>query len=150
MHKEDVTMAEKYVVYWSGTGNTSEMANIIGEGIASAGSKEKVVSVSEVSADDLKDEISFALGCPSMGCEELEEIEMEPFVAKVETFAAGKQIALFGSFGWGDGEWMRNWEERLTNAGATIIQGEGVICLESPDEEIKTKLVELGKKIAEL
>ena len=103
---------------------------------------------SDVSADVLKDMAGFALGCPAMGAEEIEESEMEPFVAQVEAFASGKQIGLFGSYGWGDGEWMRTWVERMQNAGATVVGGEGVIANEAPDEAAKAACEELGKKLA--
>ena len=99
------------VVYWSGTGNTQAMAEAIGEGIESAGAQANVISVDQASVDALAEEDVFALGCSAMGAEELEESEMEPFVAELEGEVSGKKILLFGSYGWGDGEWMRNWVE---------------------------------------
>ena len=83
-----------------------------------------------------------------MGAEVLEETEMEPFVAEVEGIVSGKQIALFGSYGWGDGEWMRDWVDRMTAAGASVIDGEGLIAHEAPDEEAVAACNELGKKLA--
>ena len=136
------------VVFWSMTGNTAAMATAIGEGIKEAGKEAEIIPVSNASMDELKKANVFALGCPSMGAEVLEEDEMEPFVAEVEKFAAGKKIAIFGSYGWGDGEWMRDWEERMTNAGATLIGGEGLIINEMPDADGITKCVEFGKSIA--
>ena len=100
-------MKEIMVAYWSGTGNTAAMATILGKGIQDGGAAAKVVSVEDIKADDLKDYPVFALGCPSMGNETLEETVMEDFVTEVESFASGKKIGLFGSYGWGDGEWMR-------------------------------------------
>ena len=85
---------------------------------------------------------------PAMGAEVLEESEMEPFVMAVETFAKGKKIALFGSYGWGDGQWMRDWTERMQSAGAEIVGGEGLICNETPDEEALEECRELGKQLA--
>ena len=99
-------------------------------------------------AEELKGESAFALGCPAMGDEVLEEGTMEPFVAEVEKFASGKKIALFGSYGWGDGEWMRNWVDQMKNAGADVIGGEDAICADAPDDETEAKLVELGKQLA--
>ena len=128
-------MSKIIVAYWSQTGNTEAMANAVGEGIKAAGGEADVVPVSAVSVDELKAASSFALGCPAMGAEVLEESEMEPFVEEVEGFAAGKKIALFGSYGWGDGQWMRDWEERMNAAGATVVNGEGVIAHEAPDDE---------------
>ena len=105
-------MSEVIVAFWTGTGNTAEMAEYVAEGIKEGGAEAKVVSVDDISAADLKDAKAFALGCPSMGVEQLEESTMEPFVEEVCGFASGKTIGLFGSYGWGDGEWMRNWVEQ--------------------------------------
>ena len=106
-------MSEVIVAFWTGTGNTAEMAEYVAEGIREGGAEAKVVSVDDISAADLKDAKAFALGCPSMGVEQLEESTMEPFVEEVCGFASGKTIGLFGSYGWGDGEWMRNWVEQM-------------------------------------
>ena len=100
--------------------------------------------------DDLKEASAFALGCPAMGAEVLEEGEMEPFVTEVEAFAAGKKIGLFGSYGWGDGQWMRDWEDRMKAAGASIVGREGVICQETPDDEALENCKALGKELAAL
>ena len=101
------------VVYWSGTGNTEAMANALAEGIREAGGEAVLQTADSVNAVELAKEDIFALGCPSMGAEELEESVMEPFVSELEGMVQGKKILLFGSYGWGDGEWMRNWEERM-------------------------------------
>lgn len=143
-------MSKITVVYWSQTGNTEEMANAIGKGIEEAGKQAKVVEVSNVSLDSLKESTTFALGCPAMGAEVLEESEMEPFVEKVEKFASGKEIALFGSYGWGDGEWMRDWEERMVNAGANIVGEKGMISQETPDDAVLEECKNLGKKLANI
>ena len=84
-----------------------------------------------------------------MGAEVVEEMEMEPFVEEVEGFAQGKTIALFGSYGWGDGQWMRDWEERMTAAGATVLNGEGLICQETPDDDAIKQCEELGEQLAQ-
>ena len=136
-------MSEIMVVYWSGTGNTEAMAGFVGQGIKEGGKEAKVVSVSDVTPDDLKDCQVFALGCPSMGAEQLEEGEMEPFVEAVKGFASGKTIGLFGSNGWGDGEWMRNWEDSCKEAGANLVC-ESVICQEEPDDEATEACKALG------
>ncbi len=135
------------VVYWSQSGNTQAMAEAIGEGVKAAGQSAEVVHVSSVSADSLKSEAAFALGCPAMGAEQLDD-EMEAFVAEVEGFAAGKKIALFGSYGWGDGTWMRDWEDRMKAAGATIVGGEGLIANEAPDDDAIAKCKALGQSLA--
>ena len=143
-------MSKIAVVYWSGTGNTEAMANAIAKGIIDAGKEAECVTVADASLDSLKEQSVFALGCPAMGAEVLEETEMEPFVTGVEAFASGKQIALFGSYGWGDGEWMRDWVERMKAAGAIVVNGEGLICNEAPDEEAIVACEALGAQLAGL
>jgi len=141
-------MSKISVVYWSQSGNTAAMAEAVAKGVTEAGKEAEIVFVSSASIDELKEESAFALGCPAMGAEVLEESEMEPFVMAVETFAKGKKIALFGSYGWGDGQWMRDWTERMQMAGAEIVGGEGLICNETPDEEALEECRELGKQLA--
>ena len=141
-------MDKVYVVYWSQSGNTQAMAEAIGKGIEAAGKEAAVVFVSEASLEELKQAKAFALGCPAMGAEVLEEMEMEPFVCDVEGFAAGKTIALFGSYGWGDGQWMRDWEERMSSAGATVLNGEGLMCQEMPGADALAECEALGKQLA--
>lgn len=135
------------VVFWSAGGNTQAMAEAVAEGIREAGAEAEVVFVSAANLDALKEADRFALGCPAMGAEVLEEGEMEPFVCDVEGFAAGKKIALFGSYGWGDGEWMRDWTSRMQAAGATVVGGEGLICHETPDEDGIADCKDLGKQL---
>ena len=138
------------VVYWSSTGNTEKMAEMLAEEIKNAGGSAEVSEVSTVSPTDLEGEAVFALGASAMGDEELDEGEMEPFVTEVEAFAAGKKIGLFGSYGWGDGQWMRDWEDRMKAAGATVVGGEGVICQETPDDDALANCKALGKELAAL
>ena len=106
-------MSKVSVVYWSGTGNTEAMANMIAEGVKEAGKEADVLPVSIASVADLQAASAFALGCPSMGVEQLEEAEMEPFMCELESGISGKQVGLFGSYGWGNEEWMRDWEEKI-------------------------------------
>lgn len=135
------------IVYWSQTGNTEAMANAVAEGVTEAGGNAEVLFVGSVNAEDLQGESTFALGCPAAGAEELDTGEMEPFVSELESGVKGKKIGLFGSYGWGDGEWMRKWVERMENAGAEIIGGEGVICQGAPDNSGLDACKELGRKL---
>ena len=139
-------MNKIYVIFWTQGGNTQAMAEAVAEGIREGGKEAEVIYVGSVSADVLKDQPVFALGCPAMGAEVLEESEMEPFVAEVETFASGKKIGLFGSYGWGDGEWMRTWEETCIGDGA-VMACDFVICQETPDEEAESECKNLGKAL---
>ena len=141
-------MSKITVAYWSGTGNTEAMAEAVGEGIKAAGKECAVVSVSDISASDLEGETSFALGCPAMGAEVLEEGEMEPFVEEVEKFAKGKNIALFGSYGWGSGQWLEDWCARCKEDGAVMQEEPGVMANEAPDDDAIAACNALGAKLA--
>lgn len=142
-------MSNIKIVYWSGTGNTQMMAEKIAEGVADAGTTAEVLFVDSVTASDLKEEAAFALGCPSMGVEQLEESVMEPFMMELEDGIKGKQIVLFGSYGWGNCEWMEEWVERCEKAGATVIGGEGITCIGEPDDETNDELLDAGKALAQ-
>ena len=135
------------IVYWSSTGNTEAMANMLGDAVKEAGGSADVVEVTQIAAADLENEAVFALGCSAMGDEELDEGDMEPFVQEVEKFAAGKKIGLFGSYDWGDGEWMRKWEERMKEAGAEIAGGSGVIANNEPGDEDRENLKALAGQL---
>ena len=142
-------MSEIMVVYWSQTGNTEAMAEAVAEGIRAAGRRAAVLTVGETAPEQLESAAVFALGCPAMGAEVLEEEEMEPFVVALEGRLTGRKVGLFGSYGWGDGQWMRDWEERMRNAGAQVIGEEGVIAQDSPDEEDLERCRALGRLLAE-
>ena len=126
------------------------MANAVADGIRKAGKEADVVFVGDASIDELKSAKVFALGCPAMGAEVLEEGEMEPFVSDLEMSVSGKTIGLFGSYGWGDGQWMRDWVDRMTSAGATVVDGEGVICMGAPDADATAQCEALGARLASL
>lgn len=113
-------MSKVAVVYWSGTGNTEMMAQKVAEGAKEAGAEVSVLTCADFSADDVDAYDAIAFGCPAMGAEELEDTEFEPMFSACESKLSGKKIALFGSYGWGDGEWMRTWEESCKNDGAEL------------------------------
>ncbi|MFR1579775.1 MAG: flavodoxin [Lachnospiraceae bacterium] len=142
-------MSKVAVVYWSGTGNTEQMAESVADGARNAGADVTTFTAAEFDADKMDEFDAIAFGCPSMGAEQLEEDEFEPMFTACETKLSGKKIALFGSYGWGDGEWMRNWVKQMQDAGAEVVGGEDAICCDAPDDEAEEKLVELGKKLAE-
>ena len=146
--KEVETMSKIAVVYWSGTGNTEAMANEVAEGAKAAGAEVDVLTASEFGADKMDAYDAVAFGCPAMGAEELEDSEFEPMFSDCEGKLGGKKIALFGSYGWGDGEWMRNWVEQMEGAGATVVGGEDAICQEAPDEDAQDELKAMGKQLA--
>ena len=140
-------MNQILIVYWSGTGNTAAMAEMVASGIREAGKEPVLIPAEEAAAEQLSSFQAAAFGCPSMGDETLEESVMEPFVEAAEKNVSGKTIGLFGSYGWGDGQWMRDWEERMKAAGAEIVGGEGVICMEAPDDEAIAACEKLGSQL---
>ena len=140
-------MSKVAIVYWSGTGNTEAMAAFVEEGAKGAGAEVTMFTASDFSADQMKEFDKAAFGCPSMGAEQLEESEFEPMFSSVEAELKGKKIALFGSYGWGDGEWMRNWEETCTGDGAFLVCG-SVIAKDAPDDEVADACRQLGAALA--
>ncbi|MCM1523642.1 MAG: flavodoxin [Ruminococcus sp.] len=131
------------VIFWSGTGNTEAMAQAVAEGAGA-----DIFAVSDFSGD-ISDYGAVAFGCPAMGAEVLEEDEFEPFFAAAEDKLNGMRVALFGSYGWGDGEWMRSWEDRVKSDGAVLVGGEGVIANEAPSGDDLERCRELGAMLAE-
>ena len=130
------------VVYWSGTGHTEAMAQAVAKACGGT-----LFTAAEFPAAQVANFDAIAFGCPSMGAEELEETEFAPMFDAVKSALAGKAVGLFGSYGWGDGEWMRNWEETCLGDGA-VFAGESVICNEAPDDEADAACIALGKKLA--
>ncbi len=135
------------VVFWSGTGNTESMAELVAKGVKEAGAEVTVYSPAEFNMDALNQYDAVAFGCPSMGDEVLEESEFEPMFSECKPGLKGKKIALFGSYGWGDGEWMRNWEEDCRSLGAVLVI-DSVICNETPDQDAQNACIALGKALA--
>lgn len=140
-------MSKIAVVFWSGTGNTEAMADAVAEGAKGAGAEVSLFNVTDFSADKVDEFDAIAFGCPAMGAETLEDSEFEPVFNECEPKLNGKKIALFGSYGWGDGEWMRTWEETCNSAGA-VLTAESVICNDAPDDEATANCNALGAALA--
>lgn len=140
-------MSKVAIVYWSGTGNTEIMANLVSEGIISAGGEAAVFTSADFSAEKAKEFEKFAFGCPSMGVEQLEEAEFEPMFLEVKPELRGKKVGLFGSYGWGNGEWMEAWQNDCESAGC-IILGDCVMANNAPDDEASQKCRDLGVALA--
>ena len=138
-------MSKVAIVFWSATGNTETMAICIAEG---AGSSATIVPCGEMNAAKLGEYDVVAFGCPAMGAEQLEESEFEPMFASLEGSLNGKKVALFGSYGWGDGQWMRDWCERVKEDGAVLFSEEGLICNETPDDDVQAACRKLGADLA--
>lgn len=139
-------MSKIAVVYWSSTGNTESMANYVVEGVKEAGADVTLFTASDFSKDLVDDFDAIAFGCPATGSEELDDSEFGPMFNSIESKLNGKKIALFGSYGWGGGEWMRTWEDTCVDDGAVLVC-DSVICNGSPDEETKSACIQLGKAL---
>lgn len=140
-------MSKIAVVYWSGTGNTEAMAEEVANGAKAAGAEVESFTTDDFAADKMNDYDAVAFGCPAMGDEVLEEDEFEPMFDGCKDALKDKKIALFGSYGWGDGEWMRNWEESCKEAGA-VLTTESVICNDMPDDDGVENCKALGAALA--
>lgn len=141
-------MSKIAIVYWSGTGNTEAMANYIAQGVQAAGGEAEQFGPGEFSAGQLDAFSAVAFGCPAMGSEVREEMEFEPMFAALEGSLRGKKIALFGSYGWGDGQWMRDWCGRCSAAGTSLLDEDGLAINEAPDGPGEEACKELGRRLA--
>ncbi|MCR4640901.1 MAG: flavodoxin [Lachnospiraceae bacterium] len=140
-------MSKVAVVYWSGTGNTAAMAGAVEAGAKDRGAEVSVYGPDEFSAAQAAGFDAIAFGCPAMGAEVLEESSYEPMFAEVESSLSGKKIALFGSYGWGDGQWMRDWEDRCNAVGARLAC-ESVMANGAPDADALDACKSLGAALA--
>lgn len=140
-------MGKIAIVYWSGTGNTQLMADLVLKGVALAGREADVFTAGDFSPEKAKKYTAIAFGCPSMGTEQLEESEFEPMYQSVKPELAGKTVALFGSYGWGDGEWIRNWDDDCSSAGCHMIT-EPVAVNGAPEGADADACEALGKALA--
>ena len=140
-------MSKIAVVFWSGTGNTEMMANAVAEGAKAKGAEVDVLTPAVFGSDqmDLYDAVAF--GCPAMGAEVLEESEFQPMFDDCASKLEGKKIVLFGSWGWGGGEWMQNWAGQCRELGANLA-AEPVICPNQPEEETLAACRDLGAALA--
>lgn len=134
------------IVYYSASGNTEKMASLIAEGIVNGGKTAELINVSNANSTIFDSEEIVILGCPAMGDEVLEEGEFEPFIEDISSKISGKKVALFGSYGWGDGQWMRDWQERMESLGCTLID-DGLIIQYEPEDN-SSECIDFGMAIA--
>ena len=135
------------IIYWSGTGNTEAMAEAVAEGVKQAGAAAELIEASAIDASRLNDYSALAFGCPAMGSEVLEEEVFDPMFTSIESMLQGKKVALFGSYGWGDGTWMEDWQSRCQSDGAVLV-ADGLTCCEAPDDDALAACRALGEKLA--
>ena len=141
-------MSKIAVIYWSGTGNTEAMADLVANAATAAGASVDKFTASEFNVSSAGDYTGFALGCPAMGSEVLEEMEFQPMFDSIKNQMGGKAVGLFGSFGWGDGEWMRSWEKDCDDAGINRVC-DSITCCEAPDDDVLAACQAMGRKLAE-
>ena len=141
-------MGKLAMIYWTGTGNTKQMADAIKKGAESAGSEVELFEVEQFAASKAPDYDGLLFGCPAMGAEVLEESCFEPFFAEVEPLLKDKPVVLFGSYGWGGGAWMEDWAERTRRAGAKLF-GDGLAIENEPDADGIKSCEQLGREFAE-
>lgn len=141
-------MNKVVIVYQSLTGNTQAMAEAIADGVKDAGGEVHLTPVSEANVSQALDCDVLVLGCPAMGDEVLEEADFEPFFIALEASLNSRKLALFGSYGWGDGGWMRDWSSRCIADGAVLYDDQGLICQELPDATALAACHALGKGVA--
>lgn len=134
------------IIYWSGTGNTEKMAELISKGIEKAGKTAELISVDSVNINDILSEDVLILGCSAMGDEVLEESTFDPFIEEISDKISGKKVALFGSYGWGDGQWMRDWEERMIGYGCIV--PEDFLIIQNEPEDDDQDCIEFGQRVA--
>lgn len=144
---KETIMSKIAVVYWSGTGNTEAMANAVAEGAKEKGAEASLITAGDFSAADVANYDGLAFGCPAMGDEILEEDEFQPMFDGVVSALAGKKVVLFGSYGWGDGQWMRDWADKCASEGVTLA-AEPVIANEAPDDDAVAACKAIGAAIA--
>lgn len=140
-------MSKVAVVYWSGTGNTAAMAQAVSDGATEKGAEVNIIPAAQFTEGDVSAYDAIAFGCPAMGAEQLEESEFEPMFENVKGSLSGKKVALFGSYGWGDGEWMRLWEVDTKAAGANLVV-ESVLANNAPDDDALSSCKNLGAALA--
>jgi len=136
------------VIYWSMTGNTEAMAAAVADGARDAGLDVTLCRVSEIDVDTALNYDVLALGCPAMGYEVLEELEFRPFFSSLKKHLAGRKVALFGSYDWGIGQWMFNWEDRTLDAGAVLVNGQGLMVNNTPNQADLERCRALGAALA--
>ena len=139
-------MSKIAVVYWSATGNTEAMANAVADGAKEKGAEVDVITAAEFGTDAVSNYDAFAFGCPAMGDEVLEEDEFQPMWDEVKGSLGDKKVVLFGSYGWGNGEWMDAWKEDAEEAGVNVI--DSLIINEQPDGDGIATCQALGSQLA--
>ena len=139
-------MSKIAVVYWSGTGNTEQMANAVAEGAKEAGAEVSTLTADQFSAAKVAEFDAIAFGCPAMGSEELEYDEFQPMWDEVKETLSDKKVVLFGSYSWAEGEWMDNWKADADEAGINVV--DSVICYDAPDDEGEAACKALGAELA--
>lgn len=139
-------MSKVAVVYWTGSGNTEAMAAAVAEGAETKGATVEQILAADFSLSAAEGYDAHAFGCPAMGAEELEDSEFQPMWDEVKGSLGDKKVVLFGSYGWGSGEWMGAWKEDAEEAGVNVI--DSLIINEQPDDDGIAACQALGAQLA--
>lgn len=140
-------MSKVAVVYWSGTGNTEEMAKAVVAGAKAAGAEVELIFVTDFNVSMVDNYSAIAFGCPATGEEELDQSDFHPMFASLKNSLADKPIALFGSYSWGEGDWMRSWEQEARSYNARLVAG-SAIAADQPNDEALQACRDLGMAVA--
>ena len=124
------------IIYASTTGNTEAMANAINEAVIGTGAEVVYGTADSADASQVTSSDLILLGSPAMGDEVLED-SMESFYTAIESELKGKKVGIFGSYDWGDGQWLRDWNDRLNSAGAVVAQEPLMVHLTPGNEDIE-------------
>lgn len=108
------------IVYATTTGNTEQLANAASEGAKAAGREVSLSTADTADSAEVLGSDLILLGSPAMGAEQLED-SMETFFSGIEGSLSRKKVGLFGSYDWGEGQWLSDWSDRVTGAGATLV-----------------------------
>ncbi len=136
---------KKAIIYSTTTGNTEAMANAVKKGAEASGAEVYFATADSADVATVLASDVIILGSPAMGAEEVED-SMETFYGSIESGLSGKKVAIFGSYDWGDGEWLRLWRDRIVAAGANVVNGNGLAGHLSPDEETVAACEKLGQE----
>jgi flavodoxin short chain len=123
------------------------MADAVAAGAQKAGAEVSKLTSAEFGPADVAGFDGIAFGCPAMGAEVLEEDEFQPMWDDVKRKLSGKKVGLFGSYGWGGGEWMNSWADDARMSGISLA-ADPVIANEAPDDDAVAACEALGAAIA--
>lgn len=134
------------IAYYSETGNTQQLADILANSLSDLGAEVYKAAVSDVENEQFLSGDLLIFATPASGAEEIDQLEMQAFIDDIASQLSGRKIFLCGTYGWGDGEYMQAWSEAMQNLGCELVH-EPFVCLEAPDEDAESKIAEIAKEL---